>query len=75
MSDDLPMSIGEILKGNNSNRGFRHVTSSGVSITVGIADDPNASGGKYVSVTDEHGHKRTIVYDPYDNVVKDTGWQ
>lgn len=74
MSDDLPRSIGEILRGDSSNRGFRHVTSGGASVTVGVADDPNAPGGKYVSVTDDRGRKRTIVYDRYRNVVKDTGW-
>lgn len=75
MSDNLPKSIGDILRGNSSNRGFRHVTSTGVSVTVGVADDPSAPGGKYVSVTDAHGKKRTIVYDRNRNVVKDTGWK
>ncbi|PSB51511.1 hypothetical protein [Chamaesiphon polymorphus] len=75
MSDDLPKSIGEILRGDSSNRGFRHVTSGGASITVGVADDPNAPGGKYISVTDEDGKKRSIVYDRNGNVVKDTGWK
>lgn len=74
MSDDLPRSIGEILRGDNSNRGFRHKTSSGATITVGVADDPSAKGGKYVSVTDDQGKKRTIVYDRNNSVVKDTGW-
>lgn len=75
MSDDLPKSIGEILRGDSSNRGFRHVTSGGASITVGVADDPNAPGSKYISVTDEDGKKRSIVYDSNGNVVKDTGWK
>ncbi|WP_414552549.1 hypothetical protein [Anabaena sp. CCY 0017] len=74
MSDDLPKSIGEILRGDNSNRGFRHTTSGGATVTIGVADDPKASGGKYISVTDENGKKRSIVYDPNNNVVKDTGW-
>jgi hypothetical protein len=75
MSDDLPKSIGEILRGDNSNRGFRHVTSGGATITIGVADDPNAPGGKYISVTNEDGKKRSIVYDSNGIVVKDTGWK
>jgi hypothetical protein len=75
MSDDLPKSIGEILRGDSSNRGFRHVTSGGASITVGVADDPKAPGGKYISVTDEDGKKRSIVYDSNGTVVRDTGWK
>jgi hypothetical protein len=74
MNDDLPKSIGDILRGDSSNRGFRHKTSGGTTITVGVANDPNAKDGKYVSVTDDNGRKRTIVYDRNNNVVKDTGW-
>lgn len=75
MGDNLPRQIGEILRGDSTNRGFRHVTSDGASITIGVADDPKAKGGKYISVTDNQGRKRSIVYDRNNNVVKDTGWK
>jgi hypothetical protein len=75
MTDNLPKSIGDILRGDSSNSGFRHVTADGISITVGVADDPSASGGKYVSVTDSAGRKRSILYDQNGNVVKDSCWK
>lgn len=72
---DLPQSIGDILRGDSSNRGFRHQMKDGATYTVGVADDPDASGGKYVSVTRDDGSKRSITYDRHGNVVKDSGWK
>nr|WP_281720670.1 hypothetical protein [Nitrosomonas nitrosa] len=72
---DLVKSIGDILRGDNSNRGFRHVTSDGASYTVAVAKDDRVEGGKYVSVTDENGRKRTIVYKKNGEVFSDSGWK
>ena len=72
MGDDLPKSIGELL--GKDVRGSRYISSGGASFTVNIANDPSAKGGKFVSVTDDKGRKRTIVYDSNNRKVKDTGW-
>lgn len=54
-------STGEMLKGDGSNDGLRHVTSEGASYTKGPAKDPSAEGGEYLSVTDTEGNKTTKV--------------
>jgi hypothetical protein len=68
-------SIAEILRGDPSKSGLRHVSSGGATYTVKATDDPNVAGGKFVSVTNANGNKRTIVYDRDGNVVKDSGWE
>jgi len=73
MKDDLPKKISEILGKNH--RGCHYITSGGASFTVNIADDPIAKEGKYVSVTDNKGRKRTVVFDKSGRIVKDTGWK
>lgn len=62
--------VGDLLRGDGSNRGLRWVTDLGASITVGPAQDPLAIGGQYISVTDVDGNKTSIVFDATGNVVK-----
>lgn len=56
-------SIGDILRGDSSNEGLRHVTSGGASITKGPTEDPNFPGGSYLSVSRRDGGKQTVVFD------------
>lgn len=63
-------SIGEILRGDGSNGGWRHETSGGASITKGPAQDPAAPGGHYISVTSSTGDKTSHLYDADGNQIK-----
>jgi hypothetical protein len=71
----LPRSLWEILRGDSSHTGLRHVTSNGATYTVKSTQDPSFPGGSFISVTDVSGRKRTIVYDQNGRVVKDSGWK
>lgn len=62
--------IGDILKGDGSNDGLRHVTEDGASYTTGPAKDPKAEGGTYLSASDANGNKTTIVWDSDGNRIK-----
>lgn len=70
----LLQSIGEILRGDPAQTGIRHVSAGGASYTVKATQDPTVPGGRFISVTDQDGKKRTIVYDRNGRAVKDSGW-
>jgi hypothetical protein len=61
------------LLGSNE-KGQRYTTEDGATYTSNKADDPKAEGGRYISVTNTDGEKRTVVSNSDGNVVKDTGW-
>jgi len=58
-------SVGDILGGDKSNDGQRHVTDGGkgASYTRGPAKDPKYEGGSYLSVSRPDGSKETAVFD------------
>ena len=62
------------LLGSNE-KGQRYTTSKGATYTSNKTDDPKAKDGKYLSVTNVDGEKRTVVYDKSGNKVKDSGWK